>query len=93
MYAIRSYYAILCVDAAAPVEFPPAYGPYSGDYVYISEPGRYTLEQNISHIYPVGIIIAAPSVILDGQGHTIEPTPADSTTVGIWISLTDLSGT
>jgi len=78
--------------AESPVEFPPAVGPYSGDYVYITEPGRYTLEQNVSHQYPVGVIIAAPSVVLDGQGYSIQPAAADPTSVGIWIRLTDLSG-
>lgn len=74
------------------VEFPPVIGPYSGDYVYITEPGRYTLEQNISHQYPVGVIIAAPSVILDGQGYTIRPASTESPSVGIWISLTNSAG-
>jgi len=74
------------------VEFPPAIGPYSGDYVYISEPGRYTLEQNVTHTYPIGVIIAAPSVVLDGQGYSIQPAGADPSSVGIWIRLTDLSG-
>ncbi|HWQ64600.1 MAG TPA: right-handed parallel beta-helix repeat-containing protein [Methanospirillum sp.] len=74
------------------VEFPPVIGPYSGDYVYITEPGRYTLEQNISHQYPVGIIIAAPSVILDGQGYSIRPASTESPSVGIWISLTNSAG-
>lgn len=75
------------------VVFPPPQGPYSGDYVYITEPGRYTLEQNVSHQYPVGIIIAAPSVILDGQGYSVGPAAAGSpSSVGIWISLTDASG-
>lgn len=74
------------------VEFPPVVGPYSGDYVYITEPGRYTLEQNVSHQYPVGVIIAAPSVILDGQGYTIRPVSPESPSVGIWISLTNSAG-
>ncbi len=87
--------AVVCTPltgADSPVEFPPAVGPYSGDYVYITEPGRYTLEQNVSHQYPVGVIIAAPSVVLDGQGYSIQPAAADPASVGIWIRLTDLSG-
>lgn len=75
------------------VEFPPAEGPYSGDYVYITEPGRYTLEHPVSHTYPVGVIIAASSVILDGQGYTIEPASSETVrSVGIWIRLTDGAG-
>lgn len=82
-----------CGAAETPgVEFPPVAGPYSGDYVYITEPGRYTLEQNVSHLYPVGVIIAAPSVILDGQGYTIQPASGQASSVGIWISLTDSAG-
>jgi parallel beta-helix repeat protein len=79
--------------AISPEEFPPAKGPYTGDYVYITEPGRYTLEHSLSHQYPVGVIIAASSVILDGQGYTIRPQDIPAApTVGIWISLTDGSG-
>ncbi len=87
--------AMVCTPltgADSPVEFPPAVGPYSGDYVYITEPGRYTLEQNVSHHYPVGVIIAAPSVVLDGQGYSIQPAGEDPSSVGIWIRLTDQSG-
>ena len=74
-------------------EFPPAQGPYTGDYIYITEPGRYTLEHPVSHQYPIGIIIAAPSVILDGQGYSIRPAASGSSpTVGIWVCLTDRSG-
>jgi len=89
--------AVLCVPVitcayTTPIEFPPSPGPYSGDYVYITEPGKYTLEQNISHHYPVGIIISASSVTLDGQGYTTQPVVPDETSVGIWISLVDSSG-
>lgn len=81
------------VFAITPDEFPPVQGPYNGDYILITEPGRYTLEHNISHQYPVGIIIMSSSVILDGQGYTVRPgTTASTPTVGIWVSLTDRSG-
>ncbi len=78
---------------SADILFPPAEGPYSGDYVYITEPGRYTLEQNISHSYPVGVIIAAPSVILDGQGCQISPSGSGSEPhIGVWITPRDTAG-
>ncbi|PKL59755.1 MAG: hypothetical protein CVV33_06205 [Methanomicrobiales archaeon HGW-Methanomicrobiales-4] len=86
---------VLPVGAASsgPVVFPPVSGPYTGDYVYITEPGRYSLEHSLSHQYPVGVIIAAPSVILDGQGYSIQPAvEGASSSVGIWVSLTDRSG-
>ncbi|HWQ67775.1 MAG TPA: NosD domain-containing protein [Methanospirillum sp.] len=76
-----------------PVVFPPlATTPYTGDYVYITEPGTYTLEQNITHQYPVGVIIASSSVIFDGQDHGISPAVLGTSSAGIWISLFDLSG-
>ncbi|MFH0968581.1 MAG: right-handed parallel beta-helix repeat-containing protein [Methanobacteriota archaeon] len=81
------------VVSMSPVVFPPAPGPYTGDYVYITEPGRYTLEHSLLHQYPVGVIIAAPSVILDGQGYSIQPAVSGANpSVGIWVSLTDSSG-
>ena len=81
------------VFAITPDEFPPVQGPYNGDYILITEPGRYTLEHNISHQYPVGIIITSSSVILDGQGYMVRPgTTASTPTVGIWVSLTDRAG-
>ncbi|MDD1727985.1 MAG: right-handed parallel beta-helix repeat-containing protein [Methanospirillum sp.] len=89
--ALTGFFGCVCADNS-PVTFPPADVPYTGDYVYITEPGRYTLEHNISHQYPVGIIIAAPSVILDGQGYTVQPANPQAASVGIWISLTDSSG-
>jgi len=80
------------VFAAAPA-FPPVQGPYTGDYIYITEPGKYTLEQSLTHQYQAGIIIAAPSVVLDGQGYSIQPSQQGrDSSVGIWISLTDGSG-
>ncbi|HOJ96385.1 MAG TPA: NosD domain-containing protein [Methanospirillum sp.] len=72
--------------------FPPESGTYRGDYVLIDEPGRYTLENNITHAYPVGIIITSSSVILDGQGHFIRPATSNDPSVGIWVSLFDAHG-
>jgi hypothetical protein len=97
LVTIFAVLAVLCVPMVTcayttPIEFPPTPGPYSGDYVYITEPGKYTLEQNISHHYPVGIIISASSVTLDGQGYTMQPAVTDATSVGIWISLMDSLG-
>ena len=89
--ALTGFFGCVYADNS-PVTFPPADVPYTGDYVHITEPGRYTLEHNISHQYPVGIIIAAPSVILDGQGYTVQPADPQASSVGIWISLTDSSG-
>lgn len=87
--------ALLGLQATAvqPDEFPPSTGSLTGDYILITEPGRYTLEQDIVHEYPVGLIIAASSVILDGQGNTIRPKDTGSSpTVGIWVMLQDRSG-
>lgn len=87
--------ALLCLGAGAvqPDEFPPSTGSLTGDYILITEPGRYTLEQDVVHEYPVGLIIAASSVILDGQGYTIHPKDrGTSPTVGIWVMLQDKSG-
>lgn len=78
------------ICTAAP--FPPDDYQYTGDYVLITEPGRYSLEKNITHTYPVGVIIASSSVILDGQGNWIKPATTGVPTVGIWITLTDASG-
>lgn len=75
---------------AAP--FPPDDYQYTGDYVLITEPGRYSLENNITHTYPIGVIIASSSVILDGQGKWIKPATTGVPTVGIWITQTDASG-
>jgi len=72
--------------------FPPESGTYTGDYVLIDEPGRYTLENNITHAYPVGIIITSSSVILDGQGHSIRPAKTNDPSVGIWVALFDSEG-
>ena len=81
------------VTSVSPVVFPPASAPYSGDYIYITEPGRYTLEHSVSHQYQAGVIIAAPSVVLDGQGYSIQPAVSGAVqSVGIWISLTDRLG-
>lgn len=81
------------VVCTGPILFPPVSGPYTGDYVYITEPGRYTLEHSLIHEYPVGVIISAPSVILDGQGYSIHPAKTGANpSIGIWISLTDSSG-
>lgn len=76
-----------------PVVFPPPEGQYSGDYIYITEPGHYSLEHPVSHTYPIGIIIAASSVVLDGQGYEVDQlgTGPDSS-VGIWIRMTDTEG-
>ncbi|NLL11609.1 MAG: hypothetical protein GX268_12125 [Methanomicrobiales archaeon] len=41
-----------CTVPGASVIFPPESGTYAGDYVLIQEPGRYTLENNITHEYP-----------------------------------------
>ncbi|NLV28442.1 MAG: hypothetical protein GXY48_15015 [Methanomicrobiales archaeon] len=78
--------------SAAQMPFPPEQGPYTGDYVLIDEPGRYTLEENISHSYPVGIIITSSSVILDGQGRYINPVAEGDPSVGIWIAYHDKEG-
>lgn len=75
-----------------PIQFPPNDGPYTGDYVLISEPGRYTLEHNITHTYPVGVIITSSSVILDGQEFQIKPASTGGPSVGIWVSLLDAKG-
>lgn len=73
--------------------FPPPEGAYSGDYIYITEPGHYTLEHPVSHSYQVGIIIASSSVVLDGQGYLVRPLgPGSDPTVGIWVRMTDLAG-
>ena len=77
---------------AAQVQFPPDKGTYTGDYVFISEPGRYTLEENISHTYPVGVIITSSSVILDGQGRQISPVSSGEPSAGIWIARADAEG-
>lgn len=74
------------------IQFPPAEGPYTGDYVLIQEPGRYTLENNISHTYPIGVIITSSSVILDGQNKHISSATQDEPSVGIWISRKDKEG-
>jgi hypothetical protein len=87
--------ALLCLGAGAvqPDEFPPSTGSPTGDFILITEPGRYTLEQDVVHEYPVGLIIAASSVILDGQGYAIRPKdPETSPSVGIWVMLQDRSG-
>jgi hypothetical protein len=74
------------------VNFPPDQGPYTGDYVLIQEPGRYTLEENVSHSYPVGVIITSSSVILDGQGYQIHPGETGGPSAGIWITRADKEG-
>ncbi|MDD1724264.1 MAG: right-handed parallel beta-helix repeat-containing protein [Methanospirillum sp.] len=71
--------------------FPPD-NSNTGGYVLIDEPGRYTLEHNITHTYPVGVIITSSSVILDGQGFSITPATTGDPSVGVWISLTDKEG-
>ena len=79
--------------AITPDEFPPLSGSDTGDYILIGEPGRYTLEHDISHLYPVGIIITASSVILDGQGYSISPASSGTmSTAGVWVSSMDGSG-
>lgn len=75
-----------------PITFPPESGTYTGDYVLIQEPGRYTLENNITHNYPAGVIITSSSVILDGQGHHISPAITGDPSVGIWVTLQDSAG-
>ncbi len=82
---------IITSTAAEPVLFPPEDGTSGGGYVLITQPGKYTLEHPVTHQYPAGIIIASPSVILDGQGYAIRPSQPGSS-VGIWISLTDPAG-
>ncbi|OQA56312.1 MAG: Periplasmic copper-binding protein (NosD) [Euryarchaeota archaeon ADurb.Bin294] len=74
------------------ITFPPESGPYTGDYVLIQEPGRYTLENNVTHTYPVGVIITSSSVILDGQGYQVRPAKTGDPSVGIWVTLLDSQG-
>ena len=81
-----------CPVPGASVIFPPESGAYSGDYVLIQEPGRYTLENNITHEYPAGVIIMSSSVILDGQGRHISPAMTGDPSVGIWVTLQDSAG-
>jgi nitrous oxidase accessory protein NosD len=84
---------VCSVAGTGPGDFPPVQGPYTGDYICITEPGRYSLEHSLTHQYPAGVIIAAPSVILDGQGYSVKPASAGSPpTVGIWICLADSAG-
>lgn len=82
----------LIQGSAANIVFPPEQGPYTGDYVFINEPGRYTLEENVTHSYPVGVIITSSSVILDGQNRYISPAKTGEPVVGIWITRTDSEG-
>ena len=81
-----------CTVPGASVIFPPESGTYAGDYVLIQEPGRYTLENNITHEYPAGVIIMSSSVILDGQGRHISPAMTGDPSVGIWVTLQDSAG-
>ncbi len=85
--------SIVALVSGSNIVFPPA-DEYSGDYVYITEPGRYTLEHDIMHSYPVGVIIAAPSVILDGQGFQISPSTnkKEGQQVGVFITACDKAG-
>ena len=69
---------IITSTAAEPVLFPPEDGTSGGGYVLITQPGKYTLEHPVTHQYPAGIIIASPSVILDGQGYAIRPSQPGS---------------
>jgi len=96
---VRTIFLCVCVITlviiypgfAIPIQFPPEPGPYAGDYVLIQEPGKYTLEHNISHTYPVGVIITSSSVILDGQGYHISPSSTGGPSVGIWVTGLDTS--
>jgi len=65
---------------------------YPDAAVIINESGTYSLENNITHSEPVGVIIAASSVFLDVQGFQITPDHAGSQTAGVWIARTDEAG-
>ena len=72
--------------------FPPQEGGYMGDHIVITTPGKYTLERDIHHNYPVGIVILSSSVIINGNNHTISPSAKEKENVGIWIAAYDQQG-
>jgi hypothetical protein len=72
--------------------FPPQDGGYMGDHIVITSPGKYTLERDIHHSYPVGIVILSSSVIITGNDRTISPSENGKETVGIWIAAYDQQG-
>ena len=72
--------------------FPPQEGGYQGDYIMISTPGKYILERDIHHSYPVGVIILSSSVVFSGNDHLISPSSPGEESVGIWIAAYDSQG-
>jgi len=80
------------LGAASADIFPPQVGGYMGDHTVITSPGKYILERDIHHSYPVGIVILSSSVVINGNNHTISPSAAGKETVGIWIAAYDQQG-
>ena len=72
--------------------FPPQAGGYMGDHIVITSPGKYNLERDVNHSYPVGIVILSSSVVINGNDNTISPSAAGKETVGIWIAAYDQQG-
>jgi hypothetical protein len=72
--------------------FPPQESGYLGDHIVITTPGKYTLERDLNHSYPVGVVILSSSVVISGNNHTISPSSSGEESVGIWIAAYDVQG-